>query len=126
MNRLGRALADPTRCRILLDRPAYPAQLAATLGLTRPNLSQTAALGPADRAHLGRRAQLLAGASVSYNVVEAVVAITAGFVIGSVALIGWSWADPLAALVIAAVAVREGREAWRGDTCACGPTSEPR
>jgi divalent metal cation (Fe/Co/Zn/Cd) transporter len=31
--------------------------------------------------------------------------------------LGWSWADPLAALVIAAVAVREGREAWRGDTC---------
>jgi divalent metal cation (Fe/Co/Zn/Cd) transporter len=30
---------------------------------------------------------------------------------------GWRWADPLAALVIAAVAVREGREAWRGDAC---------
>ncbi len=33
---------------------------------------------------------------------------------------GWSWADPIAALVIAAVAVREGRNAWRGDTC-CVP-----
>ncbi|MFI6761615.1 cation transporter [Micromonospora sp. NPDC050417] len=32
-------------------------------------------------------------------------------------LFGWSWADPAAALVIAAVAVREGRLAWRGDTC---------
>ena len=30
---------------------------------------------------------------------------------------GWYWADPLAALVIAAVAVKEGREAWRGDHC---------
>jgi divalent metal cation (Fe/Co/Zn/Cd) transporter len=30
---------------------------------------------------------------------------------------GWAWADPVAALVIAAVAVREGREAWRGDSC---------
>jgi DNA-binding transcriptional ArsR family regulator len=42
MNRLGRALADPTRCRILLtllDGPAYPAQLADSLGLTRPNTS---------------------------------------------------------------------------------------
>lgn len=42
MNRLGRALADPTRCRILLallDGPAYPAHLAASLGLTRPNTS---------------------------------------------------------------------------------------
>ena len=34
-------------------------------------------------------------------------------------LFGWSWADPLAALVIAAVAVREGREAWRGQHCCC-------
>ena len=32
-------------------------------------------------------------------------------------LFGWSWADPLAGLVIAAVAVKEGREAWRGDAC---------
>jgi DNA-binding transcriptional ArsR family regulator len=42
MNRLGRALADPTRCRILLtllDGPAYPAQLADGLGLSRPNTS---------------------------------------------------------------------------------------
>ena len=30
---------------------------------------------------------------------------------------GWWWADPVAALVIAAVAVKEGREAWRGDAC---------
>lgn len=42
MNRLGRALADPTRCRILLrllQGPAYPAQLADELCLTRPNVS---------------------------------------------------------------------------------------
>ncbi len=32
-------------------------------------------------------------------------------------LAGWWWADPAAALVIAAVAVREGRESWRGDAC---------
>ncbi|MEY7971405.1 cation transporter [Saccharomonospora xinjiangensis] len=36
-------------------------------------------------------------------------------------LLGWSWADPVAALVIAAVAVKEGREAWRGDACGCAP-----
>ncbi len=33
------------------------------------------------------------------------------------ATLGWWWADPVAALVIAALAVREGREAWRGDPC---------
>ena len=36
------------------------------------------------------------------------------------ATLGWGWADPLAGLVIAAVAVKEGREAWRGDGC-CSP-----
>ena len=200
-------------------------------------------LTPAERARLGRRAQLLAGTSVAYNVVEAVIAIAAGVAAGSVALIGfgldsvvevssglivlwqfrhrlpetrerqalrlmalsffalalyvgvesiralfgdgdpepspvgiglavasllvmpvlswaqrrtgralgsgavvadgtqtllctylsavllaglvlnatlgWGWADPVAGLVIAAVAVREGLEAWRGDSCAC-------
>jgi divalent metal cation (Fe/Co/Zn/Cd) transporter len=35
-------------------------------------------------------------------------------------LFSWTWADPIAALVIAAVAVKEGRDAWRGDTC-CTP-----
>jgi divalent metal cation (Fe/Co/Zn/Cd) transporter len=38
------------------------------------------------------------------------------------ATLGWSWADPIAGLVIAAVAVREGLEAWRGEGCACGPS----
>jgi len=201
---------------------------------------------PARRMVLGRRAQLLAAASVSYNVIEAAIAITAGLVAGSIALVGfgldsivevssglivlwqfrhplpesrerqalrlmalsffalagyvtfeslrslltgqdpdaspvgiglaaaslvimpflswaqrrtgrslgsnavvadstqtllctylsavllaglvlnatldWSWADPIAGLVIAAVALREGLEAWRGEGCACGPT----
>jgi divalent metal cation (Fe/Co/Zn/Cd) transporter len=205
------------------------------------------ALEATDRARLGCRAQLLAGASVSYNLVEAVVAIAAGVVAGSVALVGfgldsvvevssglvilwqfrhrlpetrerqalrligvsffalaayitvesvrnllgsaeanrstvgivltalslvvmpflswaqrrtgralgsasvvadskqtmlctglsgvvlvglvlnselgWWWADPLAALVIAGVAVREGVEAWRGEACGCLPGS---
>lgn len=38
------------------------------------------------------------------------------------ATLGWSWADPVAALVIAAVAVKEGRDAWRGEGC-CAPAS---
>jgi divalent metal cation (Fe/Co/Zn/Cd) transporter len=31
--------------------------------------------------------------------------------------LGWWWADPVAAVVIAAFAVREGVEAWQGDAC---------
>jgi divalent metal cation (Fe/Co/Zn/Cd) transporter len=38
------------------------------------------------------------------------------------ATLGWTWADPLAALVIAGFAVREGVEAWRGDAC-CTPVA---
>jgi divalent metal cation (Fe/Co/Zn/Cd) transporter len=33
------------------------------------------------------------------------------------ALLGWWWADPVAALGIAAIAAWEGVEAWRGDLC---------
>ncbi|MEU7765321.1 cation transporter [Nocardia sp. NPDC049190] len=36
-------------------------------------------------------------------------------------LFGRSWADPVAALVIAVIAVREGLNAWRGDTCCAAP-----
>ncbi len=36
-------------------------------------------------------------------------------------LFGWTWADSAAALVIAAFAVREGIEAWRGDACCAAP-----
>ena len=42
MNRLGRAMADPTRSRILLtllDGPSYPAVLSQSLDLTRSNVS---------------------------------------------------------------------------------------
>ncbi|MFI8771984.1 cation transporter [Gordonia sp. NPDC062954] len=35
-------------------------------------------------------------------------------------LLGWSWADPIAALVIAGIAVREGVNSWKGDAC-CAP-----
>jgi len=212
-------------------------------------ITPVAPLEAAERARLGRRAQLLAGASVAYNVVEAVVAVTAGLMAGSVALLGfgldsvvevssgliiiwqfrrkmpetreqralrlmaysffalaayvtvesvrsllgsgdaapspvgiglaaaslvimpvlswaqrrtgralasssvvadstqtllctylsgvlliglalnaalgWSWADPIAGLIIAAVAVREGLEAWRGEACGCAPRTNP-
>lgn len=115
-----------------------------------------------------RRVRWVVAATISYNVIEAVVAITAGRVASSGALVafgswferrtgrelgsasavadskqtllcsylsavllvglllsttlGWAWADPVAALVIAGVAIKEGLEAWRGDAC-CTPAS---
>ena len=40
------------------------------------------------------------------------------------ATLGWSWADPIAALVIAAIAIKEGRDAWQGKGC-CAPVTTP-
>ncbi len=42
-------------------------------------------------------------------------ALLVGLLLNS--LLGWSWADSIAALVIAGFAIREGIEAWRGDAC---------
>ncbi|MEV0118202.1 cation transporter [Streptomyces sp. NPDC050844] len=39
------------------------------------------------------------------------------------ATLGWRWADPIAGLVIAAMAVKEGREAWLGRGCCAAPTA---
>ncbi len=44
--------------------------------------------------------------------------LLAGLLLNST--LGWSWADPIAAMIIAAVAVKEGLEAWKGDAC-CSP-----
>ena len=43
-------------------------------------------------------------------------ALLVGLLLNS--LLGWAWADSVAALVIAAFAIREGLEAWRGESCA--------
>jgi divalent metal cation (Fe/Co/Zn/Cd) transporter len=48
--------------------------------------------------------------------------LLAGLLLNS--LLGWSWADPLAAIVIAAIAVREGMNAWTGDACCASAVSD--
>ncbi len=45
------------------------------------------------------------------------VALLIGLSLNAIA--GWWWADPAAALVIAGVAAREGRESWKGESCEC-------
>jgi len=51
--------------------------------------ASSVSVDPEERRHLGRRAQLLAATSVTYNIFEAVIAISAGLVAGSVALVGF-------------------------------------
>lgn len=43
--------------------------------------------------------------------------------LGANALFGLWWADPITALLIAGVAVREGRESWRGESCCTAPVA---
>ncbi|MGL5811023.1 MAG: cation diffusion facilitator family transporter [Nocardioides sp.] len=50
-------------------------------------------------------------------------AVLTGLVLN--AWLGWSWADSLAGLVIAVVAVREGVGAWRGEACGCASIVDP-
>jgi divalent metal cation (Fe/Co/Zn/Cd) transporter len=85
--------------------------LAATTAATMPLLANA-------KRRVGRR--LHSSATVkegAQNMVCAYlsVALLAGLLLN--ALAGRWWADPAAALVIAAVAVREGRESWRGEGC---------
>ena len=42
------------------------------------------------------------------------------------ALFGWWWLDPVAAMVIAAIALREGIETWRGEGCCAAPSLNAR
>lgn len=75
--------------------------------------------------HTGRR---LASAAVVADSTQTAlcaylsVVLLLGLVLN--ATLGWWWADPVAGLVIAAVAVREGLEAWRGEKCGCGATGD--
>lgn len=48
-------------------------------------------------------------------------ALLVGLLLNS--LLGWAWADSVAALVIAVFAVREGIEAWKGDACCAAPVA---
>ncbi len=49
--------------------------------------------------------------------------LSAGLLLGLSlnALLGWWWADPITALGIAAVAIKEGRNAWRGEARCTAP-----
>ncbi|QXE31441.1 winged helix-turn-helix transcriptional regulator [Microbacterium paraoxydans] len=89
MNRLGRAMADPSRSRILLtllDAPGYPAELSRDLGLTRSNVSNhltcLRGCGLVVATPEGRRTRYeIADAHIAVglrHMLEAVVAVDAG------------------------------------------------
>ncbi|AZA10239.1 cation diffusion facilitator family transporter [Corynebacterium pseudopelargi] len=97
---------------------SQPAQ-HSTIGITITALS--AIVMPALALWQRRTGQALGSASVIADSKQRLicamlsVATLAGLVLNS--LFGWHWADSVAALIIAAFAVREGIEALRGDPC---------
>jgi divalent metal cation (Fe/Co/Zn/Cd) transporter len=87
--------------------------LAAVTAPTMPLLARA-------KRNIGR--QLSSSATVSeagQNMICAYLSIALLVGLGANALFAWWWADPLAALVIAAVATREGVASWQGKSCEC-------
>jgi divalent metal cation (Fe/Co/Zn/Cd) transporter len=87
--------------------------LAAVTAPTMPLLARA-------KQNVGRKLNSSATVSeASQNMICAYLSIALLVGLLANALAGWWWADPLAALVIAGVAAREGRESWHGDACDC-------
>ena len=96
---------------------AHPAASWVGIGLalvTAPTMPILAHAKHRVGQRLGSRATQSEG---QQNMLCAYLSIALLVGLGANALFGLWWADPLAGLVIAAAAVREGREAWRGEMC---------
>jgi divalent metal cation (Fe/Co/Zn/Cd) transporter len=87
--------------------------LAAFTAPTMPLLARA-------KRNVGRKLNSSATVSeASQNMICAYLSIALLVGLLANALLGWWWADPIAALAIAAVAAREGLESWRGNSCDC-------
>jgi divalent metal cation (Fe/Co/Zn/Cd) transporter len=105
---------EATRTLVLGDRPEASwvgIGLAAFTAPTMPLLARA-------KRQVGRRlgsAATVSEAEQNQICAYLSIALLVGLLLN--ALAGWWWADPAAALVIAVVALREGMESWRGDSC---------
>lgn len=100
---------------------AHPATSWVGIGLSISSLIAMPALGRAKR-RIGQ--QLGSGATAAEGTQNLLCAYLAAGVLAGLALnaaFGLWWADPVTALLIAAVAMKEGRETWRGETCCASP-----
>ena len=105
---------EAARALVVTERPEpswVGIGLAAVTAVTMPALARakrSVGVRLGSRATVGEGAQNMLCAYLS-------LALLAG--LGANALFGWWWADPVAAFVIAAVALREGLATWRGHGC---------
>lgn len=115
------ALAVYVSIRALLDLAGAHEADTSTVGiaLAVASLIVMPALAVAKR----RTGQLLGSVTVTADSQQTWLCtyLSAILLVGLVlnATVGWWWADPIAALIIAVLATREGIEAWNGDNC-CG------
>jgi len=89
------------------------------IGLSIASLIVMPALGLAKRRLGARLGSAATAGEGTQNLLCAYLAaaVLAGLLANTV--LGWWWLDPLVALGIAGLAVREGIEAWHGEECAC-------
>src|SRR4051812_44699013 len=98
---------------------AHPDTSVLGIAVTAPSVAIMPALGGAQR-RLGE--QLGSGATAGEGTQNLLCAAQGAAVLVGLAAnatVGAWWLDPVIALGIAAIAVKEGREAWRGEGCAC-------
>lgn len=104
----------------LLGSGAPPHQSSVGIGLAVASMVVMPGLSWAQR----RTGRELGSSSVVADSKQTLLCtyLSAVLLVGLVlnAALGWPWADPIAALVIAGVAAKEGVDAWRGDNC-CAP-----
>ncbi|MDQ1687001.1 MAG: hypothetical protein QOC82_3738 [Frankiaceae bacterium] len=97
----------------------HPAASWVGIGLAAFTAPTMPVLARAKR-RLGQRLNSSAAVSESnQNMICAYLSVALLVGLSLNALAGWWWADPVAALVIGAVAVREGIASWRGKSCHC-------
>jgi divalent metal cation (Fe/Co/Zn/Cd) transporter len=87
------------------------------IGLSIGSLVAMPALGIAKQRIAHRIGSPALHAEGTQNLICAYLAATLLVGLLANAVVGWWWADPVAALVIAALALREGVESWRGEGC---------
>ena len=113
----GYVAVESVRTLIDGDHPDVSWVGIALAAVTAPTMPLLARAKRRVGHQLGSAATVSEGAQ---NMVCAYLSIALLLGLGANAVLGWWWAEPVAALAIAAVAAREGVLGWRGESCADG------
>jgi divalent metal cation (Fe/Co/Zn/Cd) transporter len=104
---------------------ARPETSALGMALTATSLVGMPFLGAAKQRLAGTLGSSATHGEGAQNLLCAYMAGAVFVGLAGNALFGWWWLDPIAALMIAGVAVREGLETWHGEGCCTAPAFGP-